>query len=98
MKKQTVSDVALGPIIEFTNKFVGSKRELTRQLSAALGRKVHRQIVEGWVHPNPKKRVEPSFSLGIALLAVGNKMVGRGKSVDLQRIVRRAVNGKVRRG
>lgn len=94
---QTVADAALAPIIEFTTKHVGSKRELTRRLSEALGRKMHRQVVEGWVHPDPLKRVEPSFGLGLALLAIGSKMAGK-KQLDLHRIIRKAKNGKARRG
>lgn len=93
---QTVADAALAPIIEYTTKTVGSKRELTRKLSEALGRKMHRQVVEGWVHPDPKKRVQPSFGLGLALLAVGSKMAGR-KTLDINRILRNARNGKAPR-
>jgi hypothetical protein len=90
LDSKDVSNTALAPLIEHCNKVVGSKAELAERMSTALGYKVHRQIAEGWVHPDPAKRVEPKLGLGLVLLRIGGEMMGVKKPLHLGRTMTKA--------
>lgn len=90
LDSKDVSNTALAPLIEHCNRVVGSKAELAERMSASLGYKVHRQIAEGWVHPDPAKRVEPKLGLGLVLLRIGGEMMGVKKPLHLGRTMTKA--------
>lgn len=102
MKTKRVSDEALQPLIDFVNSEPGRKAELTRRMADELGSPVHRQLVEGWVHPTPDKRVEPRMGLGIILLRVGGIMMGSRRPLNLGVAIKHArknngaANGEVK--
>lgn len=87
---KSIADVALASLIKHTNEVVGSKAELTRRMSAALGYSVARQVVDGWVHPDPAKRVEPKLGLGLILLREAAKMTKTKAIIDLGRTIAKA--------
>lgn len=90
MKTKAVSDTALQPLIDFVNAENGRKAQLARLLGEAMGTEVHRQLVEGWVHPDPNKRVEPRMGLGIILLRVGGEMMGHRRPLNLGNTIKKA--------
>jgi hypothetical protein len=90
---RNVAIIALDPLAEFCNANVGSKIDLANRMTDALGYKIHRQIAEGWVHPDPDKRVEPKLGQGIVLLLVGAEMMKGSKRLNLGPIVKKGLNG-----
>lgn len=88
-----VALVALQPLVDHCNATVGSKVELAKRMSDALGYHIHRQIAEGWTHPDPIRRVEPKLGQGIVLLHVGADMMKGSKRLNLGPIVKKGLNG-----
>lgn len=90
-KTKLVADTALGPLIEHVNKTPGAKADLTRRMEAILGYEIARQVVEGWVHPEPDRRVEPKLGLGIILLRVASDMLDGGEhALDLRAVIKKS--------
>jgi hypothetical protein len=58
----------VAPIIKEASTTRGFIAEVTRQLSGLLKREVARQQVDLYLHSDKDKRVEPSYSTGVALL------------------------------
>lgn len=69
------SDVILEPLIAwcapFTPGSAGRKTALARRMGEMSGRNVTRDMVRTWLHPDPKRRRQPSFAYGLLLVAVG---------------------------
>jgi hypothetical protein len=95
-----IANTALAPLIEFANKEknIGTKKALADALSKRLGYKVHRQLVEGWLNPDPKKRIEPKFGLGFVIMLEGEKITtGKKLVIDVPKLIaksHRNGNGK----
>ena len=60
-------DKLVAPIITEAGTTRGFIAEVTRQLSKLLKREVARQQVDLYLHSDSDKRVEPSYSTGVAL-------------------------------
>jgi len=73
------SDKLLEPLIKwvapFTPGSAGRKTELARRIGKLSGRRVTRDMVRTWLHPDPKRRRQPSFAYGLLLVAVGNDLM-----------------------
>lgn len=94
---KSVSDLALEPLAKFAKKNPGTKAELARRLSERLGRKVHRQVAEGWTHPEQGKRVEPKLGLGLIILDEAQKMIeGKNSPLDLRRLTKKGKDAKTK--
>lgn len=95
MKKETrnVAIEAIEPFAAFCNKTIGTKAELAERMTAVLGYKIHRQIAEGWVHPDPEKRVEPKLGQGLVLMHVAALMMKGRTRINLGHVVKKGLNG-----
>lgn len=92
MKDTTsVSNVALGFVIDHASKNRGTAKALRERMSQALGKPVHRQIVEGWLHADPDRRVEPKLGLGLILMREASLLInGEVKPLDIVKTIKRA--------
>lgn len=89
-----IASAALADLIDHANKEknVGTKKALAEALSARLGYKVHRQLVEGWLHPDPEKRIEPKLGLGLVIMDEGEKIVtGKTLVIEVPKIIAKAM-------
>jgi hypothetical protein len=48
---------------------------LAEALSARTGKKIHRQMVEGWLNPDRDKAIEPKLGIGLLLIEEGKKLI-----------------------
>lgn len=74
-------------LIVFCNKPEnrGAIKELTARLSHRLGRKVHRQLTESWLHIDRSKRVEPKLGAGLVIYEEGEIMMsGKVRKIDVK--------------
>lgn len=89
-----IANTALADLIDYANneKNVGTKKALAESLSARLGYKVHRQLVEGWLNPDPEKRIEPKLGLGLVIMDEGEKIVtGKTLVIEVPKIIAKAM-------
>jgi hypothetical protein len=72
MKKTTeqLASEALQHVINVCQKKKGAHTEIANRLTALTGVRQYRQNVDGWLHPDPKLRVEPRLGMGLAILLV----------------------------
>lgn len=96
MNTTKVSETALAELIIHCNANPGAKSELALKMTEAVGYTIQRQVVEGWMHKDPEKRVEPKLGMGIVLLRVGGMMLGSRRPLNLGVVIKRtlkATNG-----
>ena len=72
--KRLASD-ALAPLIQFANAHPGTFERIAQRLATETGTVQYRQNVEGWLHENPKLRVEPRLGMGLLLLSLWERGV-----------------------
>lgn len=64
------ADEALQPLIEYAKENPGTITKLAARLSELTGATQYRQNIGEWLHPDPAKRIEPRFGMGLLLLDV----------------------------
>jgi hypothetical protein len=69
LTKKLVAD-ALAPLIEHVQNNPGTITNLAGRLATLTGEKQYRQNVGEWLHPEPAKRIEPRFGMGLLLVRV----------------------------
>lgn len=82
MKKTTTEKLAadaLSPLIKHAQANRGTIKALTERLEKVGGKPVNRVMVEGWLHPDPSRRVEPRLGAGLLLIAVGGEIMDKAK-------------------
>ena len=62
-----VYDRQVGPIIEEVRERRGMTVEIARQVGRIAGTTVHRNVVDGWLNPDAKARVRPSYGNAMIL-------------------------------
>lgn len=75
-KDEQIADRELSPLIKFAEKNPGTITKVTARLEKLMGSKVHRQLVEKWLHPDPAKRTQPRFGVGLLLMKVRDEIKG----------------------
>lgn len=95
-----IANEVIGPAIDYAAKNRGTMGALAERLSARLGYKVHRQLVQGWLHPDPERRIEPKLGLGLVILAECRGMMEGDEGIspnlffdDIKKLMRKARNG-----
>jgi hypothetical protein len=63
------------PIIRFCEHNRGTVVKIHAAFEKAAKRKVNRQIVERWLHSDPKRRNEPLYGNGVLLIRVANSVI-----------------------
>ncbi len=71
------ADQALAPAIQFAARNRGTVAEVARKMSKRLGRPVHRQQVEAWLHEDKAKRREPGLGTGLLLIGIVSGLKGK---------------------
>jgi len=77
-RKLDTSNVAsevLDFLIDYAASTRGAEIELAARLSKRIGKPVFRQQVQGWLNPDPKKRIEPKLGVGLLMISEGNQMI-----------------------
>lgn len=74
IKPETASDLALEFIRDYAGKHRGTVAELARRLTARVGFVVHRQTIEGWIHEDPAKRIQPLAGMALILMIEAQQM------------------------
>ena len=59
-----VYDRKVAPIIDEVRDRRGMTVEIARQVGLISGSECHRNVVDGWLNPDPKERVRPSWGNG----------------------------------
>jgi hypothetical protein len=85
-----VAPAAFLPLVKHAMAHRGSIKALAARLTRRTGKTVHRQMVEGWLNPDPDKRTEPLFGMGLVILDEGNALMKADRKVNLPAIIRRA--------
>lgn len=98
MNTTHVSETALAPLIKYCNENPGAKSELALKMTEAVGYTIQRQVVEGWMHKDPEKRVEPKLGMGIVLMRVGGIMLGTRRPLNLGVVIKHAMKAEGKNG
>jgi hypothetical protein len=82
-------DERIKPLIKEIQKNKGMEAKIVAEFGKLMGEPVHRNIVHGWLHPNAKKRNEPSYTRGMRLFeAITIAMVLINKDAQLKERVK----------
>lgn len=74
--KSTVrANQALQPVIDWCERHYGFKAALVRRYAEKTSSCSQRALVQQWVHPDPKRRVEPKLGAGLLLLEAFRELV-----------------------
>lgn len=71
---EAAAEKALRPVRKFVFKAAGNARRLAERLTKVTGENVYRQSIEGWIHPDPTKRVQPRLGMGLIMLATVKRL------------------------
>lgn len=75
---------ALKALIEYAQQNKGSRSAASThnlvvdRLTELTGKKVHRQMVAEWLHPDAEKRVEPRLGIGLMLMQIQTEICHGG--------------------
>ena len=76
---EAAAEKALRPVRKFLFKEAGNARRLASRLTEVTGEAVYRQSIEGWVHPDPEKRVQPRLGMGLVMLETVKRLEAEDK-------------------
>lgn len=57
----------------------GAKKAILARLNQITGRKWNRQQVESYLHHDPKKRQQPRYGTGLALVEAANQVISENQ-------------------
>lgn len=77
----------LKPLIEFAQTNRGTAKDMAERLTAKTGKKIHRQLVEGWLHPEADSRNIPNLGMGLLIYVEGQDLMKQADGVDLRKLV-----------
>ena len=67
---KTLVAESLAPLIQFAQANPGTLTRLAVRLKELTGENQYRQNIGEWLHPDPAKRIEPRFGMGLLLVQV----------------------------
>lgn len=82
-----IAGAILKPLIDYAQKNRGTAKELSERLTKKTGKKVHRQNVEGWLHPDDDARNIPNLGMGLLIFAEGQDIMGQPLEIDVKKLI-----------
>lgn len=94
-----VANAALQFLIDHAAKTRGAEIALAERMTKRTGQQVLRQQVQGWLNPDPEKRIEPKLGVGLMLILEGRAMIqgsaeGEARVLDLSEVLRKGRKAK----
>jgi hypothetical protein len=74
MNTEALAERALRPLTKYAAKNRGTITLVADRLTKLNGSLVHRQLVEKWLHSDPKKRTQPLLGMGLMLMKVQDEI------------------------
>lgn len=53
--------------------------EVAKQIKRRTGKKIRLGTVGSWLHPDPKRRQQPRFGVGLLLVEIGKEIMERNQ-------------------